>query len=58
MPSLRLPWSAWIEFGGASACSTDRAGPPYRSGRSCEWINVKAPAAIAAQKIRSENRIH
>jgi bifunctional non-homologous end joining protein LigD len=32
-----------------------RADSPYRSGRSRTWIKTKAPAAIEAQRIRSEN---
>jgi ATP-dependent DNA ligase len=28
---------------------------PYRSGRTRDWTKVKSPAAIAAQKVRSEN---
>lgn len=31
-----------------------RLDSPYRSGRSRDWIKTKAPAAVAAQKLRSE----
>jgi len=32
-----------------------RAGAPYRTRRSRDWIKCKSPAAIEAQKVRGEN---
>jgi ATP-dependent DNA ligase len=43
---------------GCEGIVSKRADSPYRSGRTRDWIKVKSPAAIAAQKIRSENWNH
>jgi bifunctional non-homologous end joining protein LigD len=39
---------------GCEGIVSKRADSPYRSGRSRDWIKTKAPAAIEAQKVRSE----
>jgi bifunctional non-homologous end joining protein LigD len=40
---------------GCEGIVSKRADSSYRSGRSRDWIKVKSPAAIEAQKARSEN---
>lgn len=40
---------------GCEGIISKRADAPYRSGRSRDWIKVKSPAAIAVQRVRSEN---
>jgi bifunctional non-homologous end joining protein LigD len=40
---------------GCEGIVSKRADSAYRNGRSRDWIKTKSPAAIAAQKIRSEN---
>ena len=40
---------------GCEGIVSKRADSPYRSGRSRDWIKTKSPAAIAAQRVRSEN---
>jgi bifunctional non-homologous end joining protein LigD len=40
---------------GCEGIVSKRSDSPYRSGRSRDWIKTKAPAAIEAQKVRSEN---
>ena len=40
---------------GCEGIVSKRAESPYRSGRSRDWIKTKSPAAIEAQKVRSEN---
>jgi bifunctional non-homologous end joining protein LigD len=40
---------------GCEGIVSKRAESPYCSGRSRDWIKTKAPAAIEAQKVRSEN---
>jgi bifunctional non-homologous end joining protein LigD len=40
---------------GCEGIVSKRADSPYRSGRSRNWIKTKAPAAIEAQRVRSEN---
>jgi bifunctional non-homologous end joining protein LigD len=40
---------------GCEGIVSKRADSPYRPGRSRDWIKTKAPAAIEAQKVRSEN---
>lgn len=40
---------------GCEGIISKRADSPYRSGRSRNWIKVKAPEAIETQKVRSEN---
>jgi bifunctional non-homologous end joining protein LigD len=40
---------------GCEGIVSKRASSPYRSGRSRDWVKVKSPAAVEAQKVRSEN---
>ena len=40
---------------GCEGIVSKRADSPYRSGRSRDWIKTKSPAAIEAQRVRSEN---
>jgi bifunctional non-homologous end joining protein LigD len=40
---------------GCEGIVSKRAESPYRLGRSREWIKTKSPAAIAAQRVRSES---
>jgi bifunctional non-homologous end joining protein LigD len=40
---------------GCEGIVSKRSDSPYRPGRSRDWIKTKAPAAIEAQKVRSEN---
>jgi bifunctional non-homologous end joining protein LigD len=40
---------------GCEGIVSKRADSPYRSGRSRDWIKTKSPAAVEAQKVRSEN---
>ena len=40
---------------GCEGIISKRADSPYRSGRTRDWIKVKSPAAVEAQKVRSEN---
>lgn len=40
---------------GCEGIVSKRADSPYRNGRSKDWIKTKTPAAITAQKLRSEN---
>ena len=40
---------------GCEGIISKRADSPYRSGRTRDWIKVKSPAAVEAQKARSEN---
>jgi bifunctional non-homologous end joining protein LigD len=40
---------------GCEGIVSKRADSAYRSGRSQNWITTKSPAAIEAQKVRSEN---
>jgi bifunctional non-homologous end joining protein LigD len=40
---------------GCEGIVSKRAKSSYRSGRSQDWIKTKSPAAIAAQRKRSEN---
>ena len=40
---------------GCEGIVSKRADSPYRSGRSRDWIKTKSPAAVEAQRIRSEN---
>jgi bifunctional non-homologous end joining protein LigD len=40
---------------GCEEIVSKRADSPYRSGRTRNWIKTKSPAAIEAQRLRSEN---
>jgi bifunctional non-homologous end joining protein LigD len=40
---------------GAEGIVSKRLGSPYRSGPCQAWVKCKKPAAIAAQRERSEN---
>ena len=39
---------------GCEGIVSKRVDSPYRSGRTRDWIKTKAPAAIVAQRVRSE----
>jgi bifunctional non-homologous end joining protein LigD len=39
---------------GCEGIVSKRADSPYRNGRSNDWIKTKTPAAIIAQKLRSQ----
>ena len=41
---------------GCEGIISKRADSPYRTGRTRDWLKIKAPAAIEEQKVRSENR--
>jgi bifunctional non-homologous end joining protein LigD len=40
---------------GCEGIISKRADSSYQAGRSRDWVKTKAPAAIAAQRVRSEN---
>jgi bifunctional non-homologous end joining protein LigD len=39
---------------GCEGIVSKRVDAPYRAGRSRDWIKTKSPAAVAAQRVRSE----